>query len=180
MKGKLVARRYAKALINIGKAEGTVEKIGEELRNMATLLDAYPRLREVLWNPFYGKEPRKAIIEEVVRLADLSRVMLGFFMLLIEKERFRLFDVILTSYQDLEDAHAGRMRAEVITAGPLNEEEIESIQSKLARIFKKEIVVETTLDESVIGGIICKIGSVVYDGTIRNQLERMKEQMRYN
>ena len=63
---------------------------------------------------------------------------------------------------------------------PLSEEEKNQIVGKLSRIHQKEIVVETARDESIIGGIVCKIGHIIYDGSIRNQLERMKEQLRYD
>lgn len=180
MKGKLVAKRYAKALFNIARADDTIEDTGNELRNLADLFEDHPRLKEALWNPFFGKAPRKAIVEEVAKLAGFSKNTVGFLLLLLEKERINLFDAILQSYRDFEDVHAGRLRAEVVSVEPLGEDELRNISELLSNIHNKEIVIEASRDEGIIGGIICKIGSVVYDGSIRNQLEKIKEQMRYN
>jgi len=180
LKGKLVAKRYAKALFNIAHADDVIEDTGNELRSLADLFESHARLKEALWNPFFGKAPRKAIVEEVAKLAEFSRNTVGFLLLLLEKDRINLFDAILESYQDFEDTHAGRLRAEIVSVEPLGEDELRKVSELLSKIHNKEIVIETSRDESIIGGVICKIGSVVYDGSLRNQLEKIKEQMRYN
>jgi F-type H+-transporting ATPase subunit delta len=169
-----IARRYAKALMNIGQEDGNYERYCEELDAFTVLFQQEADLREVLRNPTFNVPRRQAIIEEIGKRLGLSPITINFLQLLTEKDRMPYLPDIAALYRDLVDEAAGRARVKLITAQDLSKKKIEELTQGLHGMLGKQVIMEVETDPSLIGGVVARIGDTVYDGSIKTQLERLK------
>lgn len=172
-----IARKYSRALLEIGLKEGTHEALGQELEKIAQLLQAVKELRNILGSSVYPAPLRKGIFQKIAHSLRLSATMTDFVNLLIERDRMNHWPEICQSYRDLSDTMANRMRARLLTASPLSPELVTEVRRSLESSLGKEIVMTTQEDPTLIGGVVAKIGNLVYDGSIRSQLWRIKENL---
>jgi F-type H+-transporting ATPase subunit delta len=174
---EIVAKRYARALIQIGREDGHYETYGQQLKAFDAVLQESGELRAVMENPIYNRDQKKAIFNDLKDKLRLSPSVINFIMLLIDKRRLGYFSEIVRCYDRMADDLAGRTRALVISAVPLEESSIKVIQEKLASITGKEVLISAEEDPDLIGGIVTHVGDVVYDGSVRTQLESLKERL---
>lgn len=178
MKNLAIARRYAKALLLIGKEDGQAETYRQELGGMAHLIENEPALFGALTNPLYDFAGRRKVLQTVIAKLDLSKVMISFLMLLFDKGRIGFLSNINDFYQKLVDELKGIARANLISATELSSEAIEKIQTSLSKKTGKDIVLEVEQDPGLIGGIVTRIGDLVLDGSIKTQLLNMRETLK--
>lgn len=178
MKNLAIARRYAKALLAIGKDDGKAEHYRKELEGVTRIFCEDQQLESIINNPLYPAVSRKQILQTILQKLALSDVMNAYLLLLFDKGRFGFLKTINEFYQKLADDYKGIARATLASAIELSEDTIEKIRSALSRKTGKEIVLEVTHDPSLIGGIVTKIGDLVLDGSIRTQLLNMKESLK--
>jgi len=169
-----IARRYAKALLAIGIETKLYEKFGKELTQFAKQL-SNKQLQDVLENPSYPMSKRKAILEQLIQRLRPSPKMRNFLLLLMDRNRIDAVESIAREYQVLADKYAGRVRATVFSPQPLDLATNTRLKKALAQRTGKKIILEQTTDPTLIGGMITKIGSIVYDGSIRTSLEQMRQ-----
>jgi F-type H+-transporting ATPase subunit delta len=173
-----IARRYAKALLLLGKEDGQAEVYGEELAGFAQLLASQSDLERAISNPLYGVTSRKKVLEGVLEKLELSKMMNSFMLLLFDKGRIGFVSVINEFYQKLVDELKGVARASLISATELSSETIDKIRASLSKLTGKEVTLDVEQEPGLIGGIVTKIGDLVLDGSIRTQLLNMKESLR--
>ena len=178
MKSLSVARRYAKALLLIGQANGEAESYRVELEGISRLLNEVKEFEPVISNPSYGTAVRKNILIAIIDKINPSAVMKSFLFLLFDKGRFGFIRDINQSYQKMADELKGIARASIVSATELPNETIEKIKKSLSEMTKKEIKLEVEQDPSLIGGIVTKIGDLVLDGSIKTQLLNMRESLK--
>lgn len=175
MIGSKVSKRYAKALFSLGQEDGKFEQYGRELFEFAEFFRDHEDFRKVVSNPIFALEDRKKILEIVLDKSSFSGLMKNFFHLLLDKNRIKAIETIADHYSGLTDAVSGVARAEIITAMPLKNEVMGGIEKTLERLTSKKIKTEVREDKDLIGGIIVRIGDLVLDGSVRAQLEGLKE-----
>ncbi len=175
MKKLAIARRYAKALLLIGKEDGQAEKYREELGGFAGLMAKEKALEQAICNPLYDTAGRKAVLRNVVERLEVSGVVGSFLMLLFDKGRIGFVRDIDEFYQKLADEFKGVVRAGLVSATGLTEETVEKIRTALSKKTGKEVCLEVKQDSALIGGIVTRIGDLVLDGSIRTQLLNMRE-----
>jgi F-type H+-transporting ATPase subunit delta len=178
VRSSAIARRYAKALILIGRQDGQAEKYREELQSFVELLNAQPEFAATVSNPLHSTENRKRVLNAVLAELDMSAVMKSFVTLLFKKKRFGYIQDINDHYQRLADELKGVVRAELTSATELSSDSFEQIRQSLSRLTGKEVVVEAKQDPELIGGVVTKIGDLVLDGSIRTQLKNMRESLK--
>ena len=178
MKNLAIARRYAKALMLIGKEDGNAEQYREELDGLSGLFNQGQELGQIICNPLYDAEGRKKVLEAVLGKLDLSKVMNSFMLLLFEKGRIGFLSDINEFYQKLADELKGVARASVVSASELSSEAIEKIRESLAKMTGKEVKLDVEQDAGLIGGVVTKIGDLVLDGSIKTQLLNMRESLK--
>lgn len=178
MTSLIVAKRYARALLEIGKEDGNLEKYGQELSEVAALFAESAELEQVLANPAIGFEDRSRLLDTFLDKLGLSPIVNNFFRLLMDRGRISAARDISAVYARLVDEQKGITRAEVISAAPLGEGEVERLKEVLAKMAGNEVIVEIKEDSSLIGGVRAKIGDLVLDGTIKTQLETLKDSLR--
>ncbi len=178
MKSAAISRRYAKALLLIGKEDGQTETYRTELGGIVALMERETTLQQAICNPLYDAASRRRVLSAVVEQLDLSRVMSSFLLLLLDKGRFGFLSGINDSYQKFADELKGIARASVISATPLSPEVVEKIKGALSKKTGKEVFLEMDIDPGIIGGIVTKIGDLVFDGSIKTQLLNMRESLK--
>ena len=175
MLNKKIARRYAQALIEIGKENNRVEEFKTELKKISDLLKKFPEFQKALLSPLYSAEDLKKIILGVAEKINLSETIRNFLCLLVDKRRIQYFSAILELYEDLTYQISGFVKARVIAARPLSTRDFESIKKSLEGITQKKVLLNSVVEPQIIGGVIAEVGDKIFDGSIRNQLQRIGE-----
>jgi len=175
--GLRIARRYARALLTIGKEDGQAETYKEELAGVVKLLEEQEELEMAISNPLYDAESRKKVLKLVVERLGLSKVMTSFLFLCFDKGRIQYLKDIYTYYEKLTDELANIVRADLVSAVRLPEESIARIRTALSEKTGKEVRMEVSVDPALIGGAVTRIGDLVLDGSVRTQLMSLKESL---
>ena len=178
MKNLTIARRYAKALLIIGKEDGQAEAYGKELDGFAKLMVKEKALEQAICNPLYGASGRKNVLEAVIGKVGISKIVASFLLLLFDKGRFEFISDINEFYQKLADELKGVLRASLVSASELSSETVEKIRTTLSKRTGKDIILKVEQDPSLIGGIVSRIGDLVLDGSIKSQLLNMRESLK--
>ena len=178
MKNLAIARRYAKALLLIGKEDGKTETYRQELSDFSELIEKEKTLGLAINNPLYNAAERKKVLETILGKLTLSGIMKSFLTLLFDKGRFIYLTNINDFYQRLADELKGITRASLISATQLSSETVDKIRSTLSERTGKDIILEIEQDPGLIGGIVTRIGDLVLDGSIKTQLLNMRESLK--
>ena len=178
MKNLAIARRYAKALLLIGKEDGQIDTYREELDGFAKLIDQDNNLLQVLVNPLYDIDGRKKVLTQVMEPLNLSKTMTTFLLFLFDKGRIGFVSSINDFFQKFADELKGVARASLVSATALSSETIEKIRSALSERTGKDIILEVEQDPELIGGIVTRIGDLVLDGSVKTQLLNMRESLK--
>ena len=177
MKNFVIPRRYAKALLLIGKEDGQAEQYGKELAGFVGVLDSEGEFEDAINNPLYPVADRQQVLKVVGDKIGVSDVLKAFLLLLFEKRRLTHLRGINEFYQNLVDEFKGLVHAEVTSAGELSDEAVEKIKASLVKMTGKEVVLDIKQDPSLIGGVMTKIGDIILDGSIKAQLLNMRESL---
>jgi F-type H+-transporting ATPase subunit delta len=172
-----VARRYAKALLEIGVKQQTYDALGKELERVADTFGRSPELKQTLENPIFPLEKRKLVLDELARRLALSKIVRNFVLLLLDKGRIGSLPDVARVYHTLVDEHANRVRATVTSARPLDPTLEKRLKTALEQQSGKTVILEKKEDPAILGGVITQLGDLVYDGSVRTQLENMREQL---
>jgi F-type H+-transporting ATPase subunit delta len=175
--GGSVARRYARALFGIGIDAGNFEAFGREIDDLAALLASSPELQSALENPVFKPEEKRKVLEQILPRVTPTAEVRRFVLLLLERRRLVLLPSIARAYRDLADAHAGRVRAKVTSAEPLTPAALDGVRRALAQRTGKQVIVETDVDPTLIGGVVARVGDLVLDGSVRTQLAELREKL---
>lgn len=174
-KNILIAQRYAESLIEFGR-DGKLSymSISTDLANVLTIISHSKDLFEALTNPLVTVADKEAIVDKVFE-QDVDVLVKNFLKLLVEKNRFNLIYDIVKVYNSLLDDINEVARVEVVSAVELNDMEKNSIQDKLAEKLNKQISIKYKIDESIIAGLIFKMGDDIIDMSVAHKLEDYKK-----
>lgn len=175
MKKLAISRRYAKALMLIGKDDNQADSYREELGGVAHLMETDKAFAQVICNPLYDTGDRRRVLQAVIEKLGLSAVMASFTLLLFDKGRIGFVGDISEFYNKLVDDMKNISRASLVSATELSENAVEKIQSGLSKMTGKQVVLDVRQDSDLIGGVVTKIGDLVYDGSIKTQLRNLRE-----
>jgi F-type H+-transporting ATPase subunit delta len=178
MKNLKIARRYAKALLIIGKEDDKAESYKEELDRFSDLIVREKELEQAITNPLYDVGGRKKVLQAIIDKTGVSKVLASFLLLLFDKGRFGFLSDINEFYKKLADELKGVVRASLVSATELSSETVEKIRTTLSKKTGKDIILEVEQDPSLIGGIVSRIGDLVLDGSIKTQLLNMRESLK--
>jgi F-type H+-transporting ATPase subunit delta len=178
VKNLAIARRYAKALLLIGKEDHQTEIYRKELNGVTSVITREKALETVLTNPLYDLESRKKVLNSLIEKLELSQMMASFLILVFNKGRIGFLASINDFYQKLADELKGIARASLVSATMLSSESIEKIRIALSKRTGKDIILDVTQDPRLIGGIVTRIGDLVLDGSVRTQLLNMRESLK--
>ena len=178
MTNKTAAIRYARALLDVAvKEQADLELVEHELSQFADLFTQYPLLEKVLLNPAVPVPRKRAAVSDLLAQATFTPIVSKLLALLADRDRLVLVPDLLAAYRDRLLDHRHVVRAEVTTAAPLDAPRAQAIQKGLATLTGRTVMLATKIDPSIIGGLVARIGSTVYDGSVTRQLEKMKERL---
>jgi F-type H+-transporting ATPase subunit delta len=172
-----VARRYALALADVVTARGEARQIQEELSAWEMMMNANPVLMEVFSNPTVPYEQKRKVLTSLIERTRLRPTTSNFLQLLLKNQRLTELTEVNRRFAQVLDDRSGVVSAEVKTARIVPEAQQEALRSKLAEMTGKQVRLSFTTDEELIGGIVTRIGSTIYDGSVRTQLQQVKEKM---
>ncbi|MBI5571044.1 MAG: ATP synthase F1 subunit delta [Desulfomonile tiedjei] len=173
-----LAKRYAKALVGIGQENNALDRYGQDLASLSEVVGTSWDFREVLINPVFTKEDKKRIAGEILSKMGTDPMVTNFVYLLIDRKRIDQLEGIEKAFRAEVDEINGITRGEVTSAGPLSAEDLERVTGALSTISGKRVLVKTGVDESLIGGLVARVGDMLLDGTIRTQLNQLKESLK--
>jgi F-type H+-transporting ATPase subunit delta len=175
--GGAVARRYARALADVAAASGELERVQRDLGAFAELLRERQELAQFLRSPGVPQAAAAETVERLAQAMDLAPLAGRFLRLVLQAGRLSALEDILRAYGALADERLGRLRAEVTTAAPLPEAQLAGLRERLGQITGKQVYLTVRQDPALLGGVVTRIGSQVYDGSLRAQLARLREQL---
>ncbi|MBI4831309.1 MAG: ATP synthase F1 subunit delta [Candidatus Lindowbacteria bacterium] len=176
MKADPIVSAYAESLFRLASAEGVADRVEEELRELERLYQSNYELKEFINNPRIKAEGKKNALADLMG-NKLSRVTLNHMYLIIDQDRGRVFPKIAEEYYLLASASRSKVSAEVITAVPVSEAELDKLAAELKRLTKKDVFLRARVDESIIGGAVVRVGDKVLDGSVRSKLAQLKKQI---
>jgi len=175
--GGSVARRYAKALFGLGVDQGAYDKFGQELDALVRTYDQSADLRLALENPVIKPAEKQAILRALLPRIAPSLPVQRFAQLLLERGRFPMLRAIARAYRELADARAGQVRASVTAAEALGPADLDRVRRALEKRTGRKVIIESSVDPGLIGGIVARVGDLVLDGSVRTQLEEMRRRL---
>ena len=175
MADRNVARRYAQAFIDLAQESDSLDKLGTELTSILTAVQTDDgKLFAALSNPVFKKDERQAVLDQLLKTASPDPLTTNLLSLLIERNRFALLPTITDLYGEMADTLGGRVRVLVQTAEPLQGAMEAEVRATLEQVTGKQVILETEIVPALIGGMIARVGSKVYDASIRTRLEQLK------
>lgn len=173
-----VVNTYARAFADVVMANRLdPARTLAETQQIAALVRDNRELREVWENPSIPADQKRAVLDGIVQRGGLSRSVRNFIAVLIDKGRVRLLNEIVEQFAQELNQRLGFAEAEVITARELGASERSELEADLSRVTGKKIRARYEQDRSILGGAIARVGSTVYDGSVKGQLERIKQQL---
>lgn len=172
-----LARRYARALIAIAEESKATAEAGKELYGFSDLMASDRNLYEALISPMLNKDDKDKIIAEVCARLGMSELITNFLRYLNDKGRMEYIGRISRAYQEMEDEAGSRIRAEVTSAAALTEEQSQKVRETLSKLSGRDVIMKVEEEPGLIGGLVVRIGGLLLDGSIRNQLDLIRERM---
>lgn len=173
-----IAERYAIALIEIGAEKQNLDGLGQELNRALNLFKQSAELGTIMAHPRVSVDARKKVISELMSRVTIGPTCQNFVKLLIDRKRISLLSAIIDHYHHLVDVRLGRVRAEVISAAPLEDHEVNQLRDALGKHTGKEVIIERRVDDRLIGGVITRVDGKVIDGSLRARLSGLEDQLR--
>ena len=174
---RIVAKRYAKALVELAHEKNIVDKTKADLASFSETVDGSVTLQKLFASPAITPEAKAAVIAELAGKLGLQQTTTRFIEYLAATGRIRYVREVRNAFEENLAERQNRARATVTTAAALSGSELADIKKKLESVTGKQVEIDAQVDPAVIGGARAQIGSMVYDGTIRNQLAKMRERL---
>ena len=172
-----IARRYAAALADVVLERGEAREVQQELTRWEQMVQSSPNLQEVFRNPTVALDQKRALLNKLIERARPRQTTANFLKVLLQNQRLTELGEINRKFTEILDERAGMVAASVKTARTVPERAQQELHTKLTELTGKKVRVDFAIDPELIGGIVTRIGSTVYDGSVRNQLQQIKEKM---
>ena len=178
MTSRTAATRYARAALDVATKESAdLERIARELDGFIAFFKEQPVLEALMLNPAVPAPRKRAAMEQITKIAGLMPIVAKLLVLLADRDRLGLLKDIAAVYHDLLADRQNVVRAEVTSAEPLSSDRIQAIEQRLAALTGKRVSRKTKVDEAIIGGVVARVGSTVYDASIATQLKKIRERL---
>lgn len=174
------ANRYARALAEVVLAPGSsadAPSVLQQLRAFEGLLAESADLRNVLLSPAVPPARKRAVVSEFGQMLGLAQVVKNFLFVVIDHRRVNLLGTIANAFEEAVDERLGRVRADVRSALPLSDEQRAAVGAQLRQLTGKEVRCEFEVEESLLGGLSARIGSKIYDGSVRGRLDVLRQRL---
>lgn len=177
MSVQIVARRYAAALADVVLEQNEAAEVQRELLVWEQMIQASPELQEVFRNPTISLDQKREVLSRLVQRTQPRQTTANFLSVLLQNQRLTELKEINRKFAEILDERAGMVAATVMTARPVPENSQQQLHAKLSSLTNKKVRIDFGTDPDLIGGLVTRIGSTIYDGSVRNQLQQIKERM---
>jgi F-type H+-transporting ATPase subunit delta len=171
------AARYARALLDITVKESDPVAAENDLAGFVTAVRTHPDLQRTLANPVISASAKRGLMQQLIDRSQPVAPVAKLLLLLASRGRLELVADILDVYRERLMEHRHIVQAEVTTAAPLSPERLSDLQERLARITGRTVTMTATVDATIIGGVVTRVGSTVYDGSVATQLAKVRERL---
>lgn len=172
-----MARRYAAALADVVTSRGEEREVQEELSGWEEMLRTNPQLLEVFRHPTIPQDQKRRVLDALIARAGVRPTTANFLQVLLQNHRLADLGEVYRQFTQELDRRAGVVTAQVTTARPVLPEAQEALRARLGQLTGSSVRLQFAVDEELIGGVVTRIGSTVYDGSVRSQLEQIKQRM---
>jgi F-type H+-transporting ATPase subunit delta len=172
-----LARRYARAVMELGQASGNLDKVASDLRSLAKAMKDSDELQTVLTNPAIRRGDRRKVLDGLLQRIGAQPHTKNLVYLLLDSERLSSVQGISREVDTMIQAKSGRVSAEITSATPLDASQVQQITIALEKLSGKKVDVVKKEDPALLGGVVAKVGDVVYDGSLRTQLHGIREEL---
>jgi F-type H+-transporting ATPase subunit delta len=169
-----IARRYAHALADVTIEKREAPAVQDELSEWGQMISANASLKEAFTNPTVPYEQKRRLLKVLIERTKVRPTTANFLQVLLRNQRLGEIGEINRWFGQVLDDRSGVVTAEITTARPVDQESIEMLMKTLGRISGKKVRLKFSTDEDLIGGLVARIGSTVYDGSVRNQLRELE------
>ncbi|MBZ4330910.1 ATP synthase F1 subunit delta [Corallococcus interemptor] len=175
-----IARRYARAILDVAAEGNRTDAVAEQLNAFAAVVGKSAELSDVLLNPAYSRAQRNRVVEALLQAmpSPAEPALANALRLLVDRNRLGYLPDIARLYRDMADARAGRVRGQVTSAVPLSADALAQLQQSLQQLTQRNVVLETKVDPALLGGVAAQVGGTLYDGSLRTQLEQMRRELK--
>ena len=177
MSNETIARRYAIALADVVAGKDEASTVKAELAAWKQLMAGSDDLQSVFGNPSIAHADKEKVLEGLIAKASPSRITSNFLRVLLQNSRLNDVGEISDRFDAELDTRSGIVAAEVISARPVPDSERAEFQQNLEKLTGKRVDINYSVDQEIIGGIITRIGSTVYDGSVRTKLENLRAEL---
>ena len=171
------SERYSRALFEVSKDVGDLEKVEQDIKNLQTLLNESAEVKNFIHNPTQSKDNQNNVINLLAEKLFFSKILKNFMFLLIEKKRIFFVEKIIDSFLKLCSQKRGEVKASLISSKELSTNEIESISKDLSSSMGSTIKFNYKVDKELIGGLKLQLGSFMIDTTIKNKLNKLEKKL---
>jgi F-type H+-transporting ATPase subunit delta len=171
------AARYAKALLDVAINESDPDRAEQELAAFVDLVRSSPELERTLGNPVVSAADKRAVVQQILDRLTPTTPAGKLILLLASRGRLALLPDVLDVYRERLLEYRNVLRAEVTTAAPLSPERAAQLQQRLANATGRTVTMTTKVDASIIGGVVTRIGSTVYDGSVATRLAKVRDRL---
>jgi F-type H+-transporting ATPase subunit delta len=176
MTSRAAAARYARALFDVARKEADVEQVQRDVEAFAGLVRTNAALAQTFGNPAIPVAKKRAIVEALLaRSGKIAPVVAKLLLLLASRDRLVLLPEMAAAYRERVLDHLQVVRGEVRSAIPLTPDRIKALERSLAIATGRRVMLDATVDPSIVGGVVTRLGSTVFDGSVTTQLEKLKE-----
>lgn len=168
-----LASTYAQAIYELADSKGMLDQVEEQLLLVDRTISSHEDLHNLMYHPQVPAQAKKETLVQIFG-ADLTDYVRNFLMLLVDKRRETALPAITREYVRLANEKRNIAEAEVITAVPLTEEQQKALQAKLSAVTCKNIVLKPQIDQSIIGGVVVKIGGKLIDGSVTGRVQALR------
>jgi len=170
-----IAKRYAKALVQLASEGGLVDRFRDELAVVNALFTGNPDLGAAFANPAFTAEQKKGIMQDLVAKSACSPLVGNFLLLLVDKNRVAFLSQIVQTYETLADEQSGVIRPVIRSAFALDADQVDSIKGVLEKKSGKNVIPQVAVDKELLGGVVIQIGDIAYDSSVKTQLKRIQD-----
>jgi F-type H+-transporting ATPase subunit delta len=168
-----VARRYASALADVVIERREEREVQHEIETWASMIQGNPQLKEVFANPTVAYDQKQKVLEDLISRTRVRQTTASFLRVLLRNQRLAQLPEVSERFGQILDERGGIVAAQITTARPIPEELKKSLHDALASATGRTVRLTFSTDETIIGGMVARIGSTVFDGSVENHLERL-------
>jgi F-type H+-transporting ATPase subunit delta len=174
-----IARRYARALLDVAAEVTRTDAVADQLSDFVKALEQSSELSDVFLNPAYTRAQRNQVLESLIKMmGTVEPTLANTLRLLVDRNRLIYLPDIARVYREMADARAGRVRGHVNSATKLPPETLEMLRKNLQQITQRDVILESKEDPKLLGGLSAQVGSVLFDGSVRTQLEQLRRELK--